>query len=82
VAEQSWSSRSARLLISLTGFANLFTASRAREAAWQSYSVCFPLRERFVGPNTTTNATAQIMNNASMVEVVSPPAPPEAAQKL
>ena len=48
----------------------------------QSYSVCFSLWERLAGPNTITNATAQIISSASMVEVTSPPAPPEAAQKL
>ena len=40
------------------------------------------LGERLAGPHTTTNATAHIMNNASIVEVIDPPAPPEVAQKL
>ena len=58
------------------------SAEKMASECTRLYSVCFPLRERLAGPSTTTPATAQSMNNASMVEVTSPPAPPEAAQKL
>ena len=46
---------------------NLSTPIRTRGAAQRVYSVCFPLRERLAGPKKITTASAQIMNNASMV---------------